>query len=146
MVGANPDIIHRGGFSAIALVSVTDIELNLCPMRTRVKAVCAGVVVALVAFVPSFKVFDWALIAYWEWQHEGRKMKITLWADDRALLLSLSICAVVFYVMVRYFQHYLPADQQIKRRSLVIGAVFGVVVVYLSIVAYVLMIARRLSS
>jgi hypothetical protein len=115
-------------------------------MRTRVKTVCAGVGAALVAFVPSFKVFDWALIAYWEWQHEGRKMKITLWADDRALLLSLSLCAVVFYVMVRYLQRHLPADQQIKRRSLVIGAVFSGVVVYLSIIAYVWMIVRRFSS
>ena len=115
-------------------------------MRVRVKSVCAGVVVALVAFVPSFKVFDWALIAYWEWQHEGHKMKITLWADDRALLLSLSLCAVVFYVMARYLQRHLPADQQTKRQSLVIGAVFGVVIVFLSIVAYVLMITRRLSS
>jgi hypothetical protein len=115
-------------------------------MRTRVKTVCAGIVAALVAFAPSFKVFDWALIAYWEWQHEGRKMKITLWADDRALLLSLSLCAVVFYVTVRYLQRHLPADQQTKQRSLVIGTVFGAVVVFLSIVAYVLMIARRFSS
>jgi len=66
--------------------------------------VCAGIVAALVAFVPSFEVFDRALIAYWEWQHEGRKMKITLWADDRALLLSPSLRAVVFYVTVRYLQ------------------------------------------
>jgi hypothetical protein len=115
-------------------------------MRKGVKAVCAGVVVALVAFVPSFKVFDWVLIAYWEWQHEGRKMKFTLWADDRALLLSLSLCAIVFYLMVRYFQRDLPADQQIKRRSLMIGAVFGVIVVYLSVVAYVWMIVLRFSS
>lgn len=48
--------------------------------------------------------------------------------------------------MVRYFQRHLPADQQIKRRSLMIGAVFGVVVAYLSIVAYVWMIVRRFSS
>jgi len=115
-------------------------------MRTRVKTVCAGIVAALVAFVPSFKVFDWALIAYWERQHEGRKMKLTLWADDRALLLSLSLCAVVFYAAVRYLQRHSPADQQIRRRWLVIGTVFGVVVVYLSIAAYVLTIARRFSS
>ena len=115
-------------------------------MRKRIKAVCAGVVVTLVAFVPSFKIFDWVLIAYWEWQHEGRKMKITLWADDRALLLSLSLCAIVFYLMVRYFQRHSPANQQIKRRSLVIGAVLGVVVVYLSVVAYVWLIVHRFSS
>jgi hypothetical protein len=115
-------------------------------MQTRVKRVCAGIVAALVAFVPSFKVFDWALIAYWEWQHEGRKMKLTLWADDRALLLSLFLCAIVFYVTVRYLQRQSPTDQQIRRRWLVIGAVFGVVVVYLSVVAYVLMITRRFSS
>ncbi len=115
-------------------------------MRTRVKTVCAGIVAAAVAFVPSFKAFEWAFIDYWEWQHEGREMKITLWADDRALLLSLSLCAVVFYVTARHLQRHLPAVQQIKRRSLVIGAVFGVVLVFLSIVAYVLMIARRFSS
>jgi hypothetical protein len=115
-------------------------------MRTRVKTVCAGVVAALVAFVPSFKIFDWAFIALWEWQHDGRKMKITLWADDRALMLSLSLCAVVFYAVVRYLQRAMPAGQQIKRRWLVIGAVFGVVVIYLSIVAYLVMITRRFSS
>ncbi len=41
-------------------------------------------------------------------------MKITLWADDRALLLSLSLCAIVFYLMVRYFQRRL---QQINKSS-----------------------------
>jgi hypothetical protein len=106
----------------------------------------AGVGAALVAFVPSFKFFEWALIAYWEWQHDGRQMKITLWADDRALLLSLSLCAVVFCATVRYLQRHLSADQQITRRSLVIGAVFVALVVFLSIVAYVLLIARHFSS
>ena len=57
-------------------------------MQTRVKAFCGGVVAALVAFVPSFMLFDWILIGYWEWQHEGRPMKFTLWADERALLIA----------------------------------------------------------
>jgi hypothetical protein len=114
-------------------------------MQTRLKAVCAGIVVALAAFVPSFKVFDWVLVAYWEWQHD-KKMKITLWADDRALLLALLLCGVVFYVTVRYWQRHLPAEQRIKRRWLVVGALFAVIVVFLSIAAYVLAIVRQFSS
>jgi hypothetical protein len=114
-------------------------------MQTRLKAVSAGIAVALVAFVPSFKIFGWTLIAYWGWQHD-KKMKITLWADDRALLLTLFLCGVVFYVTVRYLQQHLPADQRIKRRWLVVGALVGVIVVFLSIAAYVLMIVRRFSS
>lgn len=84
-------------------------------------------------------------IAYWEWQHQGRPMKITLWADDRAFLLTLLVCAIVFYVAVRYLQRRLPVHQQIKRRTLVVGAVVGVVFVYLA-VAYLWMVVSRFSS
>jgi hypothetical protein len=49
-------------------------------MQTGVKAVCGGIVAALLAFVPSFMLFDRILIAYWEF---------TLGADERALLLAL---------------------------------------------------------
>jgi hypothetical protein len=56
-------------------------------MQTGVKAVCGGIVAALLAFVPSFMLFDRILIAYWERQHDGRPMK--LGADERALLLAL---------------------------------------------------------
>ena len=34
-------------------------------MGLRVKTLCAGIVAALVAFVPLFVLFDWALVAYW---------------------------------------------------------------------------------
>ena len=140
------------GTTAIRSVSISAITLlhsltlsKSCAMRTRVKTVCAGIVAALVAFAPSFEVLDWVLIRYWEWQHEGRKMKLTLWADDRALLLSFCLCAVVFYITVRYLQRYLPTDRRLGPRWLVIGAGVGVVAVYLSIVAHMLMIARRFS-
>lgn len=115
-------------------------------MQTLVKALCAGILAALLAFVPSFALFDWALIAYWEWQHEGRKMKFTLWADERALLLALLLSAVVFYLSVRYLQRNAPFDQQIKRRSLLIAGLSGVAVVYLSVFAYVSLIISRLTS
>jgi len=86
-------------------------------MQTPVKAVLAGTVAALVAFVPSFILFDRILITYWEWQHEGRPMKFTFWADERALLISLFLCAIVFYLTVRYSQRRFSKDQQIKHRS-----------------------------
>ena len=115
-------------------------------MQTRVKAMCAGVLAAFAAFVPSFALFDWALITYWEWQHEGRKMKFTLWADDRAFILTLFLCAIVSYVTVRYSQRHLPIGQQIKRPALVIDATVGMVVVYFAVVAYFWMVVRRFSS
>jgi len=105
-------------------------------VQMRVKAVGLGIVAAAMAFLPAFKLFDWALISYWEWQHEGRRMKITLWADDQAFMLTLLFCATVFYVTVQYLQRHIPVDQQIKRRWLVISAAFSMVVVYFAVVAY----------
>jgi hypothetical protein len=115
-------------------------------MQTGVKAVCGGIVAALLAFVPSFMLFDRTLIAYWEWQHDGRPMKFTLWADERALLLALFFCAALFYLTVRYLQRRLSMDQQIKRRSLLIGAASGLVLIYFSVVAYVWIIVSRFLS
>lgn len=105
-------------------------------MQTRVNAVGPSIVAASVAFLPAFKLFDWALIACWEWQHQGRRMKITLWADDRAFELTLFFCAIVFYVAARYLQRHLPSDQQIRRLPLVIGAALGMFVIYFGVVAY----------
>jgi hypothetical protein len=115
-------------------------------MGMRVKTLCAGIVAALVAFVPLFALFDWALIVYWEWQHEGRKMKFTLWADERALLLALSLWAVIFYVSARHFQRHAPADQQFSPRSLVIAGISGVAVIYASVITYLFIFVGRLFS
>jgi hypothetical protein len=112
-------------------------------MPTRVRAICAGFVAALVAFVPLFMLFDWVLVMYWEWQHEGRKMKFTLWADDRALQSALALCALVFYVSARYIQRDAPVDQRIKARSLVIAGVSAAIVVYLSVVTYISTVVSR---
>ena len=105
-------------------------------MQTRVKAVCVGIGAVLVSSLPAFKLFDWALIAYWEWQHQGRRMKITLWADDSAFILTLLLCTIGFYATVRYLQRHLPIDQRINRLSLVISVAFGMVVTYFAVVAY----------
>ena len=115
-------------------------------MQTRLKALCAGIIAASMAFVPLFAIFDWAFIEYWEWQHEGRKMKFTLWADERALPLALSLCAVVFYMTVRHLQRNAPADQQVKRRTLVIAGVSGAALMYFSIVARFLFVLNRFNS
>ena len=115
-------------------------------MQTRVKSLCAGIVAAVLAFLASFALFDWALISYWEWQHEGRKMKLTLWADERALLLALSLCALVFYMIVRHFQRKAPADQQFSPRSLVIAGTSGVAVIYVLVLAYLFTIVGRIFS
>jgi hypothetical protein len=112
-------------------------------MPTRVRAICAGIIAALVAFVPLFMLFEWAWITYWEWQHEGRKMKFTLWADDRALLSALALCALVFCVSARYVQRHAPVDQRIKARSLVIASVSAAIVVYVSVVTYISTIVSR---
>jgi hypothetical protein len=115
-------------------------------MRTQIKAVFGGTVAALVSFVPLFLLVDRMFIAYWEWQHEGRPMKFTLWADERALPIALLLSAAVFYLTARFVQRRLSVDQQIKRRSLVIGAASGVVLIYFSIVAYVSIMVSRLMS
>jgi hypothetical protein len=91
--------------------------------------------------------FDWALITYWEWQHEGRKMKFNFWADERALLSTLALCALIFCVSARYIQRHAPEDQQITTQSLVIASISAAVVVYLSVLTYVsTVISRALSS
>src|SRR5213075_98188 len=113
-------------------------------MQTRVKAVCGGTVAWLVAFVPLFMLFKRILVAYWEWHHGGRRMKITFWADDRAFIITLVVCAALFYLTARYLQRRLSKDQQIKRRPLLIGAASGVVLIYLSVVTYVWIIAGGL--
>lgn len=115
-------------------------------MHTRVKTIGAGIGAAFVAFVPLFKVFDWALIAYWEWQHQGRRMKLTLWADDCALLSSLCLSALVFILAVRYLQRHMSTGERIKLRSLVIGGILGVAVAYFCIVVLVVVFVRRFSS
>jgi len=114
-------------------------------MQTRVKVLCAGIIASLAVFVPFFAVFDQLFIACWACQHDGRKMKFTLWADERALPFTLALCAVVFYVTVQYLQRSAPVDQQIRRRSLLIAGVSGVVVAYLATVAYVVTVFSRFS-
>ena len=115
-------------------------------MGMRLKSLCAGIVAAVMAFVPLFVIFDWALVAYWEWQHEGRKMKITLWADERALLLALSLCAVIFFITARRFQRHTPADQWLSPLSLVIAGISGETVIYISVLIHLSIFVGRLFS
>jgi H+/Cl- antiporter ClcA len=70
----------------------------------RLRAAVVALVAALLALIVSYKMFLWALIKYWEWQHHGRRMKFTFWADERALPLALLVCAIVFFVTFKYIQ------------------------------------------
>jgi H+/Cl- antiporter ClcA len=70
----------------------------------QLRAAVVALVAALLALIVSYKTFLWALIKYWEWQHDGRRMKVTFWADERALPLALLVCAIVFFVTFKYIQ------------------------------------------
>ena len=78
----------------------------MCPMTAktvaRVRPVVVAVGAALSALAVCHKVFLWAFIKYWEWQHDGRRMKFTFWADERALSLAIPICGGVFLFTLRY--------------------------------------------
>ena len=79
--------------------------MNDKPIKTnRLRAFAIGLVVALSVFVSSHKLFLWAFIKYWEWQHDGRPMKFTFWADERALPWSVLAFAVVFFVTFTHFR------------------------------------------
>jgi hypothetical protein len=70
----------------------------------RLRAIVLALLAVLSALVISYKVFLWMFIKYWEWQHEGRRMKFTFWADERALPLALIVCVVVFFLTTRYLR------------------------------------------
>jgi hypothetical protein len=62
---------------------------------------------ALCTLLVSYAAFRWVLMRYWEWQHQGRKMMFTFWADFNAVPLALltSISAfVVIFVRLRRAQ------------------------------------------
>jgi hypothetical protein len=62
----------------------------------------AAGIAAMLAFVVFYQVFRWLFIRYWEWQHDGRRMKFTFWADERALPLALLVGVLAFYLTLRY--------------------------------------------
>lgn len=70
---------------------------------TRVRAVVVALFVALLAFALLYNAFLRAFVKYWEWQHHGRPMMFTFWADERALPLSVLACAIVFFFTFRHF-------------------------------------------
>ena len=71
---------------------------------TQVRAVFVAPCAALLAFAVFYNAFIRIFIKYWEWQHDGRPMKFTFWADERALPLSVLAFAVVFFVTFTHFR------------------------------------------
>jgi hypothetical protein len=80
--------------------------VRLLTIKEKVLAAGISLLTSLCALVVSYEFFDWVLIRYWEWQHDGRRMKITFWADFRALQLAVLFCIVVL----------IPANRLIRKR------------------------------
>jgi hypothetical protein len=72
--------------------------------KYRMWARAASGIAAISALVVAYQAFRWVLIRYWEWQHEGRRMKFTIWAEERALPLAVLAGVFAFYVTLRYFR------------------------------------------
>jgi hypothetical protein len=66
--------------------------------KHQMRAYAAAGIAATSVFVVLYQVFRWLFIRYWEWQHDGRRMKFTFWADERALLLALLVGVLAFYL------------------------------------------------
>jgi hypothetical protein len=75
----------------------------MSPMAIKGKALAAGVALlaASLTLILSYKILDWFLIRYWEWQHDGRRMAFTLWADFRAIPLAILTSLVVVFLTFR---------------------------------------------
>jgi hypothetical protein len=70
----------------------------------RLRATVIALLAALSALVVSYKVFLRTFVRYWEWQHDGRRMKFIFWAEERALPLAVIVCSVVFFLTNRYLR------------------------------------------
>jgi len=72
--------------------------------KHRMRAWAVSGIAAISASVIVYRLFRWVFILYWEWQHEGRRMKFTFWADERALPLAVLAGFFAFYLPFRYYR------------------------------------------
>jgi hypothetical protein len=70
------------------------------------KAMAITAIATLAGFALSYRLFLWGFIKYWERQHAGQKMKLTVWADQRAFPLALIVCLFVFYFTLKWLQRH----------------------------------------
>jgi hypothetical protein len=68
------------------------------------RSYAASAIVAISALIVAYQVFLWIFIRYWEWQHEGRRMKFTFWADERALPVAVLVGVLAMYATLRYYR------------------------------------------
>jgi hypothetical protein len=80
-------------------------------VKEKVQAAGMSLLTSLCALVLSYQLFDWALIRYWEWQHDGRRMKFTFWADERAIPLAVLVCIFVLFLTNRLIRRRLENDR-----------------------------------
>ena len=72
--------------------------------KYRMRAYAASGIVAMSALVVAYQLFRWVFTRYWEWQHEGRRMMFTFWAEERALPLAVLAGVFAFYATLRYYR------------------------------------------
>ena len=73
-------------------------------IKAKAYAVGVGLLTSSLASVLVYEVFDWALIRYWEWRHQSRRMMFTFWADFRAIPLAFLAFACVLFATYRFVQ------------------------------------------
>ncbi len=81
---------------AAAIGSIASVTVLQGHNRGSGRAFLLAAAAALLAYVPLQRTFRKAFIKYWEWQHDGRPMKFTMWAYDRAVPSALLVVPVVF--------------------------------------------------
>ncbi|MCU1287125.1 MAG: hypothetical protein JWO13_3475 [Acidobacteriales bacterium] len=69
-----------------------------------VRVWAVALLTTFVVFATSYKLLLWDLISYWEWQHDGRRMKFTFWADERALPLALFVSGISLFLTLKYLR------------------------------------------
>jgi hypothetical protein len=73
-------------------------------IKAKAYAVGVGLLTSSLASVLAYEVLDWALIRYWEWRHQGRRMMFTFWADFRSVLLAFLAFVWVLFATCRFVQ------------------------------------------
>jgi hypothetical protein len=73
-------------------------------IKAKALAAVASLLAGSLALVLSYEVLDWFLIRYWEWQHDGREMVYTFWADFRTIPFAILVSLVAVFLTYRFIR------------------------------------------